>query len=61
MIKMIDFFLALRKDLGHSNKGIKREYLMRFMLKNPDLFMRMFREKPEVTFAEIAKAEEKLK
>lgn len=61
MIKMIDFFLALRKDLGHSNKGIKREYLMRFMLKHPDLLMRMFREKPEVTFAEIAKAEEKLK
>ena len=61
MIKMIDFFLALRKDLGHSNKGIKREYLMRFMIKNPDLIMRMFRENPEVTFGEIVRAEEKLK
>ncbi len=60
MIKMIDFFLALRNDLGHSNKGIKREYLVRFMLKKPDLFMRMFREKPEVTLDEIAEAEEKL-
>jgi len=57
MMKMIEFFLALRKDLGHSNKGLKREYLLRFMLKYPDLFMKLFRENPDVTLTEIAKAE----
>jgi len=61
MIKMINFFLALRKDLGHSNKGIKPEYLVRFMLRNPDLFMGMYKKNPEVTFDEIAKFEKELK
>ena len=58
MINMMDFFLALRKDLGHSNKGIKYDYLVRFMLKNPDLFMKMYRENPEVTFEKISQIEE---
>lgn len=61
MIKMMDFFLALRKDLGHSNKGIKHGHLVRFMLRNPDLFMKMYADNPEVTFEEIAQIEEKLK
>jgi hypothetical protein len=61
MIKMMDFFLALRKDLGHSNRGIKQDHLVRFMLRNSDLFMKMYAENPEVTFAEIAQIEERLK
>jgi hypothetical protein len=61
MIRMIDFFLALRKDLGHSNKSIKHEYLVRFMLREPGLFMRMLKENPDITFGEIASAEELLK
>lgn len=60
MIKMIDFFLALRKDLGHSNRGIKHEHLIRFILKNVDLFMQMYKNNPEVTFEEISKEEKKL-
>lgn len=60
MIKMMDFFLALRKDLGHSNSGIKHEHLIRFMLRNSDLFMQMYRNNPEVTFEEISKEEKKL-
>ncbi len=60
MIKMMDFFLALRKDLGHSNSGIKHEHLLRFMLRNSDLFMEMYSNNPEVTFEEISKEEQKL-
>lgn len=60
MIKMIDFFLALRKDLGHSNKGIKHEHLARFMLKNPELFMQMYKQNSDISFDEIAKAEKSL-
>jgi hypothetical protein len=60
MIKMMDFFLALRKDLGHSNSGIKHKHLIRFMLRNSDLFMQMYRNNPEVTLEEISKEEKKL-
>jgi len=60
MIKMIDFFLALRKDLGHSNRGIQREHLIRFMLKNPGLFVSMYKKNPNVTFSEIAAVEKKI-
>jgi hypothetical protein len=60
MIKMIDFFLALREDLGHSNKGIKHSHMVRFLLRNSDLFMQEYRKNPNVTFAEIAALEEKL-
>lgn len=61
MIKMMDFFLALRKDLGHSNRGIKHDHLVRFMLRNPDLFMKIYANNPEVTFEEITQIEERLK
>lgn len=61
MIKMMDFFLALRKDLGHSNRGIKHDHLVRFMLRNSDLFMKMYANNPEVTFEEITQIEERLK
>jgi hypothetical protein len=60
MIKMTDFFLALRKDLGHSNAGIEHEHLIRFMLKNSDLFMQMYNDNPDVTFEEISQKEQEL-
>jgi hypothetical protein len=60
MIKMIDFFLALREDLGHSNKGIQHSHMVRFLLRNSDLFMEEYRKNPNVTFEEIAELEEKL-
>lgn len=60
MIKMIDFFLALREDLGHSNKGIEREHMVRFLLRNSDLFMQEYRKNPNVTLDEIAALEGKL-
>jgi hypothetical protein len=60
MIKMIDFFLALREDLGHSNKGIQHAHMVRFLQRNSDLFMQEYRKNPNVTFDEISKLEEKL-
>ena len=61
MVKMIDFFLALRKDLGHSNKGIQKEHIVCFMLKKPDLFMSMYKKNQGVTLAEIAAVEKLMK
>lgn len=60
MVKMIDFFLALREDLGHSNKGIQHDHIVRFILQNSDLFMQEYRKDPNVTFEEITELEKKL-
>ncbi len=60
MIKMFDFFLALRKDLGHSNKSIKQDHMARFLLKNSNLFMQEYRKNADVTFEEIAALEKEL-
>jgi hypothetical protein len=60
MIKMIDFFLALRMDLGHSNKGIQHDHMVRFLLRNSELFMQEYRNNPNVTFDEILALEKKL-
>jgi len=60
MIHMVDFFLALRSDLGHSNRGVKRDHLISFMLRSPELFMEMYRKNPNVSFAEIAAIEARI-
>jgi len=60
-LQMVDFFLALRKDLGHSNKSVKREYLLRFLLKNPELLIQMYKANPTVTLSEVGEEEERLK
>ncbi len=60
MIKMINFFLALRSDLGHSNKGITPDHLVGLMLRNPELFMAMYRENPDVSLAELVVREKKM-
>lgn len=60
MVGMVDFLLALREDLGHSNDGISTDHVLRFLLKNPDLFMMMYKRNPDVLLAEIAAAEKQL-
>lgn len=57
IIKMADFFLALREDLGHSNKGITRDHIVQFILQNSGLIMSMYRRNPNVTMAEVIEAE----
>jgi hypothetical protein len=60
VIKTIDLFFALREDLGHSNKGVDHSELVRFILRNSDLFMQEYRKNPNVTMAEIAILEKRL-
>ena len=57
---MGDFLLSLRKDLGLSVKGIDNRIPLYFILKNPELFVSMLSENPNVTFEEVAEAERKL-
>ncbi len=60
MFLMGDFVLAVRKDLGLSNKGIDRKTFASLILKNPDLFLEMATKNPRVTLAELAIEEQKL-
>ena len=55
---MGDFILAKRKDLGLSNKGINRQILAAFILRNPDLFLEMSNKNPNVTLDELAQEEQ---
>lgn len=57
VIKMVDFFLALRKDLGHSNRGLKRDHLVGLVLQNPQFFMKLYQRNPSISLAELAAAE----
>lgn len=60
MIKLMDFFLALRKDLGHTNRGIDHSHLVRFLLRSPDLFLQEYQKNSDITLDEIAKIEKQL-
>ena len=60
MFLMGDFVLAVRKDLGLSNKGIDRKTFASLILKNPDLFLDMALKNPRVTLAELAVEEQRL-
>lgn len=60
MVKMIDFFLALREDLGHSNRGIQRKHLARVLVKNPEWFIQEFEKNPDITLEEMVKLETQL-
>ncbi len=60
MFFMGDFLLAMRKDLGLSNKGIDRKTFAYLIMRHPDLFLEMAGENPRVTMAEIANKEKEL-
>lgn len=57
MFIMEEFFLAIRKDLGHKNTKLVKGTFIRLLLQSPDLFLTMASENPEVTLAEVAEAE----
>ena len=54
VLKMERFFLALRTDLGHSNKGLKEGDILRLILNDTDLLLRAAKANPNVTLAEIS-------
>lgn len=60
MFLMEDFFLEIRKDLGHKNNKLTKGTFVHLILQNPELFLAMEKSNPNVTFAELAEAESAL-
>ena len=65
-----DLILAMRKDVGLSNRGIvtgsthkiSKGTIMgaRYMLRYPDLFLNCLRENPDTPLSQLAEVEKKL-
>ncbi len=60
MFMMEDFFLEIRKDLGHKNNKIIKGTFIHLILKNTELFLAMAKNNPKVTLAELGEAEKAL-
>lgn len=58
ILKMEQFFLAVRRDLGHSNWGIKQGDTARFLLRHTDFFLEQIKSNPNITISELARLEE---
>lgn len=57
VLKMEKFFLAVRRDLGHSNWGIKQGDTARFLLRHTDFFLQQIKSNPNITLGELARLE----
>jgi hypothetical protein len=55
------FLLAIRRDLGHSNRGIPKGFFAYLILKEPELFLAAARKQPGITLNEIAAIEKAMK
>lgn len=55
-----NFFKALRKDIGLSNKGLKKGDFLNLFLQNANLLLTLSKTDPNITLAEIGKIEKKL-
>jgi len=53
------FLLAIRKDLGKNNRGIKKGFFAQLFLKNGNLLMEAAFKNPNVTLAEVAQIEKR--
>lgn len=60
MFLMEEFFLEIRKDLGHRNDKLVKGTFISLMLQNPVLFMAMAKENPDITLAELTEIEKAL-
>jgi hypothetical protein len=60
MFMMEEFFLEIRKDLGHKNNKLVKGTFIHLILQNPELFMAMAKDKPDLTLSELAEAESAL-
>lgn len=52
-----DFLLAVRSDLRHTNKGIRRGLFARMFLKNSDLFLAMAAKNPNYKLEDLVELE----
>ena len=57
---MENFFRALRKDLGLSNKGLSEGIFSHLILKNPNLFLAKAKKDRNVKLSEIDKIEKEM-
>jgi hypothetical protein len=55
------FLLAIRKDLRHSNSGLRKGFFARLFLREGSLFLSMAEKNPNVTLTEFASVENLLK
>ena len=55
-----EFFKDIRKDLGHKNNKLVRGTFVHLMLRNPELFLAMAKENPDITLTELSEIENKL-
>lgn len=55
------FLFAIRKDLRHTNTGLRKGFFARLFLKEGSLFLAMAEKNPNVTLAELAAVENVLK
>jgi len=56
---MDEFFRAMRKDIGLSNKQLEKGFFAHVILRNSELFLEMAKKNPNVTLAELSEFEKK--
>jgi len=56
-----EFFRAIRKDIGLSNRNLDKGSFIHFLLQSSNLFLEKAKENPKITLSELAIIEEKLK
>jgi len=55
------FLLAIRTDLRHSNRGLRKGFFARLFLREGGLFLTMAAKNPDVTLTALAEVEKALK
>ena len=60
ILRMGEFFMAMRKDIGLSNRGIEAGHFSHLILRHANLFLSTAKENPNVTLRELAELEEEL-
>ncbi|MCK9201535.1 MAG: hypothetical protein M0P59_06460 [Gallionella sp.] len=55
------FLLAIRNDLRHNNKGLRKGFFARLFLKEGTLFLQMAEKNPNITLAELVEIENVIK
>jgi hypothetical protein len=55
------FLFAIRKDLRHTNSGLRKGFFARLFLREGSLFLSMAEKNPSVTLGELAAIENSLK
>ncbi|AIT09151.1 hypothetical protein LO80_03650 [Candidatus Francisella endociliophora] len=57
MFMMEEFFLEIRKDLGHKNNKLVKGTFIYLILQNAELFLRMAKDNPDLTLEELVQKE----